>query len=321
MTQSPVFVINPKSHRVNMKGSVLSRIAVDYGDIPIVYFDGSNPLGDALTPLLMDGKDTVYIEGGDGTVVAALTACLESASRGVALPRFAILPGGSTNLTYKKLGLKTVDVDTLKRRLDQRKSNPVHEEFATHMALTVETSETDTPFVGFLMSTGSLARLMLYTQENLHGKTRGVVSIGRAILQLATFPHSTKFSDGLPVVRPSQFSVLGEADEMAEDEQAFSIFSTFRELSLDISPFWARGDAPIGYTKPAWPIHQLRVGIAKALLGGAKTGLENHGLSSEGCAAMTFKTEGPILLDGEELPMPKDQTYTVAISPPLEFIR
>ncbi len=321
MTQSPVFVINPKSHKVNMHGSILTQIAVDYGDIPIVNFDGRTPLDDALTPLLQQGRDTIYVEGGDGTVLAALTTCFASRSSGAPLPRLAILPGGSTNLAHQVLGLKQIDAGALKQRLDQRHQDKLHAELTAHKALLIETSETKTPFVGFLLSTGSLARLMLYTQENLHGKTRGWVSIARAIFQLALFPRSTKYADGQPLIRPSQFTRIDSDASENSVEKAFSIVSTFRELSLGLSPFWGRDDAPIGFTHAAWPIRRLRLGIAKAVLGGAPKSLERHGLTSEGCAELVFRTEGPVILDGEELPMPKDKTFKVSVSPDLEFIR
>ena len=319
--QSPVFIINPKSHKVNMQGSVLTRIAVDYGDIPIVYFDGQTPLEDTLSDLLREGRDTIYVEGGDGTVLAALTTCFATRSGSEPIPRMAILPGGSTNLAHQVLGLRDVAPEALKHRLDQRHLQETQPEVATHKALLVETSETKSPYVGFLLSTGSLARLMLYTQNNLHGKTRGTVSIARAIMQLALFPRSTKSDDGEPLVRPSQFSILSEKNSENAKPQAFSMFSTFERLSLRLSPFWGRGDAPIGFTQAAWPIPRLRLGIAKAVLGGAPRSLEKHGLKSEGCSEMTFRTDGPVMLDGEELPMPKDQTFKVTISPDLEFIR
>lgn len=321
MTQSPVFVINPKSHRVNMQGSVLTRVAVDYGDIPIVYFDGSTPLDDTLAPLLRAGRDTIYVEGGDGTVVAALSTGFSEYMSGQPMPKLAILPGGSTNLAHERLGLKDVDPESLRKRLGQRESAQVAPNVSTHKALLIETSETRSPYVGFLLSTGSLARLMLYTQKNLHGRTRGVVSIARAILQLALFPHSTKDSDGMPLVRASQFEDLEQSVLSAPTDLTFSVFSAFRELSLGLSPFWGRGDAPIGFTMADWPIRALRLGIAKAVMSGASRTLERHGLTSHGCSDMVFKTDGPVMLDGEALPIPADQTFKVSVSPDLEFLR
>jgi hypothetical protein len=321
MTQSPVFIINPKSHKVNMQGSVLTRVAVDYGDIPIVNFDGQTPLDETLTPLLRDGRDTIYVEGGDGTVLAALTTCFAEASLGRPLPRLAILPGGSTNLTHEILGLKQFDVEALKQRLAQRGRIPAEADIIPHKALLVETSETKTPYVGFLLSTGSLARLMLYTQNNLHGKTRGSVSIARAILQLVLFPRSTKDADGLPLIRASEFTRIDADGDESTSETAFSLFSTLEALSLRIRPFWNRGDAPIGFTQAAWPIRRLRLGIARALMGSTPSALQRHGLTSEGASEMVFRTDGPIMIDGEELPMPKDKTIKVTVSPDLEFIR
>ena len=321
MSQSPVFVINPKSHKVNTSGSILAQLAVDYGDIPIVYFDGATPLSEALSPLLREGRDTLYVEGGDGTVLAALSTCFAERFNGLPLPQMAILPGGSTNLAHEVLGLNALDPDSLRHRLGKQTDQSDEATVETHTALLVETSETTTPYVGFLLSTGSLARLMLYTQTNLHGKTRGAVSIARAILQLLIFPNSTRYVDGKPVMRGGEFTELTENHGSVTTEQSFTMFSTFRKLSLGLSPFWARGEAPIGVTSAAWPIHHLRWGIAKAVLTGGGQFLERHGLTSDGCSEMVFRTDGPVILDGEELPMPADQTYKVSVSPSLEFIR
>ncbi|MEM1087625.1 MAG: diacylglycerol kinase family protein [Pseudomonadota bacterium] len=321
MTQAPVFIINPKSHKVKIRGSILKRIAVNYPDIPIIYFDGRTPLDETLSPLLGQGKGTIYVEGGDGTVCATLSTCFAEQSSGSTLPRLAILPGGSTNLAHEILGLKRVDPGALRQRLDQRDQRTDDLEITTHKALLVETAETETPLVGLLLSTGSLARLMLYTQDNLHGKTRGVVSIARAILQLTLFPRSTKHSDGLPLIRPSPFTHITEDGENSPYDTAFTVFSTFQTLSLGISPFWRRGDAQIGFTYAAWPIRRLRFGILKAVLGSAPSALERHALTSEGCSEMVFQTDGPVIIDGEELPLPKDKIFRVSASPDLEFLR
>jgi len=321
MSGAPVFVINPKSHKVSARGSVLAQAAVDFGDIPIIYYDGSNDLAAALDPHMSQRGNTLYIEGGDGTIVAALTASLENQANGNALPKFAILPGGSTNLAHKVLGLVDTDLASLNLRLADHGAEHPPLDTITHKALMVETSETKSPYVGVLLSTGSLSRAMLYTQQNLHDGRRGSVAIARAVLQLGLFPKATTFHDGLPVVRPSQFLNLTEHVDAAEPEQAFSIFSTFDKLSLGMRPFWNRGDAPIGFTKGAWPIQGLRTGVAKLAAGRTGKSLEKHGLSSKGCDEIEFRCDGPVVFDGEELPMPADQTFKVSASPDLEFIR
>ena len=321
MTKAPVFIVNPKRHKVKERGSVLELVAKDDDSIAIIHFDGQAPLVDTLSPYLQQGADTIYLEGGDGTVVAVLTACFSDQLRRHSLPRFAILPGGSTNLAHQVFGLKSFDAATIKRQIDQSNEPAFDPDITKHKALLIQTSDTRTPFVGFLLSTGSLARLMLYTQDNLHGKRRGAISIARAILKLILSPRSTQYSDGLPLIRPSLFTRIFDDGGELSSEQTFSMFSTFRKLSLGLSPFWGGGEHPIGFTHAAWPIRRLRLGIAKAVLGGATQSLEKHGLSSEGCTEITFRSDGPVILDGEELPMPKDNVFKVSVSPDLEFIR
>lgn len=321
MTRAPIFIVNPKSHKVATRGSVLAEVSVDYGDIPLIFFDGSTPLAPLLHPHLSEGRDSIFVEGGDGTVVAALSAGVELANGTSALPKFAILPGGSTNLAFKHLGLSATHPDFVRGRVGMSKSNEAAIETRKHKAMMVETSETDSPYVGFLLSTGSLSRAMLYTQQNLHDRRRGSVAIARAILQLGLFPEGTKYHDGQPVVRPSRFVELPETPGTPHDDQAFSLFSTFDSLSLGMRPFWDRGNHPIGYTQGAWPIQKLRSGVAKLASGRAGKSLEPHGLSSRGCTEFSFSCEGPVVFDGEELPMPADGTFRISASPDLDFIR
>ncbi|MEM0985258.1 MAG: diacylglycerol kinase family protein [Pseudomonadota bacterium] len=321
MTGGPIFIINPKSHKVKRRGSVLAELAKEATDHTVVEFTGDRSLTPILAPHLDRGPGALFVEGGDGTVLATLTACLAHRPDGKGLPRLGILPGGSTNLAHARVGIQRSSVKGLRRRL-QSADAPICEGLtALQRTLLIETANTEAPYAGFLLSTGSLSRAMLYTQTSLHRKRRGGLSIVRAILQLGLFPKSTRYTDGEPVVRPSAFQALSAPCGGPATDHAFSLFSTFDTLSLGLRPFWGRGHHAIGFTQGTWPVRRLRTGIAKLVTGQPGERLEAHGLSSRGCSEMTFACEGPVVLDGEELPMPADRIFKVSASPQLTFLR
>lgn len=321
MSERSALIVNPRSHRVATKGSVLEQVAARHAQFPLIRFEEVHQLSSDIDACLDAGANTLFVEGGDGTLVAVLTACLERRGQGKELPQIAVLPGGSTNLAYDILGFQGANPSSVEQHLNQNLPAGRDRGIRRHRALIIETSENATPLVGFLLSTGSLARAMLYTQQNLHDAQRGKLAIARAVLQFGLFPKETKLSDGEPVIHASRFLELSDPSGTDASDHAFSVFSTFEHLSLGLNPFWNRDEAPIGYTRAAWPIPRLRAGVAKLIMGRSGQSLEKHGLSSRGCEELTFTCDGPLVLDGEVLPLPSDRQFKVTASPELEFIQ
>ena len=314
-------ISNPRSHRVATRGSVLAEVAARKTSALYIELDDFNAIGEQVLGVARAGVSTIVIEGGDGTLEAILSACLWHLEAFREPPQFAVLPGGSTNLAFKVMGLRRATADYVVSRLDRiAGTEPVHR--SRHRTLIVEADSLPGPVAGFLLSTGSLARAMTFAQAEIHGDThRGVLSVAQAAARLALWPRSTMAEDGSPVIRVSQFERLDEDPTIIDQEQAFSLFTTLPGLSLGLKPFWNRGDHPISYSWASWPIPNLRQGVGKLLLGAGEKEMTAHGMKSFGISDMTFKCDGPVMLDGECLPQPADGVFRISPSAEWDFIR
>ena len=79
-------------------------------------FDGQRPMTELLAELAAHGTELLAINGGDGTVQAALTSLLEDRPFDT-LPLVAILPRGMANMTAADVGLKGRNAAAIERLL------------------------------------------------------------------------------------------------------------------------------------------------------------------------------------------------------------
>lgn len=322
MSLKAAVIINPKSHAVATRTSIFKDIDISDDKASVIELNDFDKLPSHIERLMLGGCKLIFIEGGDGTIVAVLTECLAvSNAKNIPLPKFAILAGGSTNLAYKVVGFGPKRKKALKDKIAKHLNATASHTTAQHRLLSVTPSDSPNPIIGFLLSTGSVARAMLYTQNKLHGSRRGVLSIIKAIFQIGFRSRSTLYEDGLPVIRANFFKLSETRDHETSDENSFALFSTFDRLSLGLNPFWNRKDGQMGCTIGKWPIKNIGICLLKLLIRKEGKALETHGLSSQGRSSATFECEGPVVLDGEQLTMPPDNLFKVSVTAPVEFVR
>ncbi len=309
-------IYNPRSHTVTRSGSVLVKAAPLMGTAQLVRIDDFDTLPAQVQALAKNGIERICIEGGDGTVLAVLSAALDPKTGFSQVPEFAVLPGGSTNLAYDILGLQASAPKEVAERLQSPDLTRVQQR-ALHITLT----NNPRPHVGFLFSTGSLARAMRYVQREFHGDgKRGMTAVAGAILRFVLTPYKYHDSDGAPLLRPTDYHL--QADTFALDRtHTMSITTTLPKLSLGINPFWGTGRGEIALTHVAWPLHGLRRALVKVLLGHSSKGFAKYGFTSYRCVQYELTHHDTLMLDGEILPTPQDGRISVTTTDPLVFLR
>ena len=314
-------VVNPRSHTVLRKGSVLEAAARNMPDAALVRFDNVGQLESQMTDLARQGVRQVYVEGGDGTLQAVLTASLAPRTGFDVLPDFAILPGGSTNLAYKVFGLKLKTPEAALDYIQQRVRHGQRLATVRHQALVIDSASLANPAIGFLLSTGSLARAMVYTQQELHGEGhRGSLAIAGALARLMVWPSRHLGQDGRPLLCPSPLTATASHFRV-EGDHALSLMTTLPTLSLRLRPYWGERTAPIAFTHASWPIRGLHAALLKVMTGQAGRHMIRHGLVSHRVDGVRLEYKGPVMLDGEILPVPEDGLFTVSVTPPIRFMR
>lgn len=314
------FVVNPRSHRVARKGSWLERAA---GGVPVqsvLKAEDFDALPEQVNDLAKAGVTTFFVEGGDGTVSALLSACEALRNTFPEPPRFAVLPGGSTNLAYKNLGFRGPVFAAFERRLravfDGTSSRIDH-----CPALRVDCAAFAKPEIGFLLSTGSVARAMTYVQQNLHGDGhRGSLAVAQALMRFVSAPETYMDRDGKPVLRGSRASING--DSFAYDGvHGLAIMTSFPRLSLGVNPFWGREDGEIALTHATWPMPHIRRSLLEALLRKRPERLQQGGFTSHRTDRIALTVEDPIMIDGEAFDLAGTGEIAISLTEPIGFLR
>lgn len=315
-------IANPASHSVARRGSRLEKLARSRSGARFVRLEDFSTLSEHMAAFAREGVDTLFVEGGDGTLRAVLSECLSARSGYSSPPDFAVLPGGSTNLAYKVMGVRHTDPDSLSRLVDRLESGRPPSARLVRSALMVRSAAMSDPLAGFLLSTGSMARAMLFCQREVfaQGGPRGSMGVAATMARLVTAPRRTRDTDGQPLLRASHFRI--EADGFTrEGEHAFALMTTLPHLSLGLKPFWGEEEGAVALTHADWPIRGLRLAALKILAGQTGPDLSRHGLTSRRFDRASFFHDGPVALDGEMLPEPADGMFHVSLTPELRFIR
>lgn len=128
----------------------------------------ADQIGLALQRIALVKPKVLVINGGDGTVQAALTEIHNGRYFGDEPPPVAVLPNGKTNLIAHDLGAEGDPMETLKRVLDIARSDlDRHIVERELIALTGGTSG-GRPVLGMFLGGAGLADTMLYCRHNIY---------------------------------------------------------------------------------------------------------------------------------------------------------
>lgn len=321
MSPQAGFIVNPLSHTVQRKGSVLERAARDLKHVELIRISTFANLPDQIRQLTDAGVSAIFVEGGDGTLQAVMTALIGACGDAALVPDIAILPGGSTNLAYKIAGLRRHTPGQVADYLSAYRAGS--DVFRTPLtALQVNHAGLSSPLAGMLLSTGSLARAMLYTQTQLHGDgQRGSLAVADAALRFVLAPGAYMYASGAPLLRPSELAAESTTFQL-RGPHALSLMTALPSLSLGLKPFWGTEEGgAIAYTHAAWPITGFRRAFLKILAGATGPGMAQHGLESHRADEITLTCEDPVVLDGEVLQLPPGGRITVRPTRPFRFLR
>ncbi len=89
-------IVNHGSFAVRKRGSMLEDVALELPAASFLRLDDFSDLHGHVHNMARTGVEKVFIEGGDGTLLAAPSAFLAPGTGFEKAPEFTILPGGST---------------------------------------------------------------------------------------------------------------------------------------------------------------------------------------------------------------------------------
>jgi diacylglycerol kinase family enzyme len=187
-------------------------------------------IGLALQRIALVKPKVLVINGGDGTVQAALTAIHNERYFGDDPPPVAVLPNGKTNLIAHDLGAEGDPMATLKRVLEIARCDlDRHIVERELIALSGGTSG-GRPVLGMFLGGAGLADTMLYCRHNLYplGLPNGVAHVLALLLGLLGVIVGSRGRFLPPRTGPLKISVLKQGE--MQGQFAFLMVTTLQKL-------------------------------------------------------------------------------------------
>ncbi len=310
--RQPFFIVNPQSRTVKRKGSVLQKVA-DTQDIPIILSQSTSDLTVIISAAQDTGADWFFIEGGDGTVQATLTAFFQTRDHESSPPWFSILPGGMTNQICRHIGIRRA---TKKRVTDLvGGATPVHKPMPL---IQIDLPDTDPKF-GFLFSSGALPMATEYYFENVHKD--GKMGAGAVAKMIAKgFGGSEKLRS--EIYKPSEMNLVVSGDKSEtylDGEHLGTVVTTLPGLMLGLDPFWGEGEAPLRLTYVKGDAQHILRHLISLWAGQKKVSRQDDGIESFAANVLSYDYKGPVVLDGETLDVPGHH-LTLRATQPIDFL-
>lgn len=215
----------------------------------------------ALQEFAHQGVELLVINGGDGTVQATLTILFDRHYFNN-LPFFAVLAGGTTNMTAGDIGVTGSAKRGLARVLSWAHRPGEHAAVASRSVLRIQRATDTSPLHGMFFGAGAIIQGIDYCHRRIHGLGfRSGVAPGICTLRMladmvrstpkvvAPFPVTVAFKnrDPSPERRPQESDLL------------LLLASTLERLFLGIRPYWGHERGELYYTAIRFrPTHALR---------------------------------------------------------------
>jgi hypothetical protein len=314
---------NPKSTGNLAQLPRIREYCAEHPDIFHYEVEKANQVGEALKTIARVRPKLLVINGGDGTVQAALTELHNGGHFGEHVPPVAVLPSGKTNLIAIDLGAQGDPVVALGRLLALAQSDLKPHIVARELiALRCGLAE-QVPVIGMFLGGAGLADTMLYCREKIYplGLPNGVSHVITALALLARLLLRLKGSGLPPVPRPMQVSFPGKA--LLSGRFSLLAVTTLDKLLLS-GEFAGRTGARRGALKllavEERPASVLRA-IAASLMG--KLGhTEMRGVHFEEADEISIEGESSrVILDGETFRAEIGHPILLRPAPALSFVK
>lgn len=310
-----VGVISNPASRHNARGGLaaIEAVLAAHPAVPHRLAQTPEQIEAALAELAAAGASCVVLNGGDGTIQAALTM-LSLRSPFAFIPTLLVLAGGTTNMSAYDLGSHGRPARLLGRLLAG--------ELAPAQRRVLCVREADgTTRCGFFLTAGGLPQAVrdcraFRNTSALPGMRSALGTVAWISGRLLRLLGGREPFDALPV----DYQVNAEPARCRD--ALLLLASTHQRLALGLTPWWGAGSGPIKTTLVSRPARRLALALP-GLLRGRPPAFANAAAGYESHTATTLHLTptGGYALDGEDYFPPAGSELTVSAGPEFEFLR
>jgi len=278
-------------------------------------------IGEALRTIARVNPKVLVVNGGDGTVQAALTELYLGGHFDGSPPPVAVLPNGKTNLIALDLGAVGDPIAALERVMEIARSGIEDHVVVRELIALSDGSDGTRPVLGMFLGGAGLADTILYCRNKIYplGLPNGISHFLTAIAVLATLLLGIRTAFLPPAARPLKVSMMRHGQ--LQGRFSLLIVTTLHKLLLGSS---TAGTATSGALQ-MMVVEQRPLPLLRALFAGifGRVGRgQMEGVHFE--RGDEIKIEGErssVILDGEIFLADAGKPIVLKTTPPVPFLR
>ncbi len=159
---------NPKSTGNLAQLPRIREYCADHPDVFHYEVEHAHQIGEAMKIIARIRPKVLAINGGDGTVQAALTELYNGGHFGDSPPPVAVLPSGKTNLIALDLGARGDPIATLEQLIKLARTDLAPHTVARELIALRGGHNGDRPVIGMFLGGAGLADIMLYCRTKIY---------------------------------------------------------------------------------------------------------------------------------------------------------
>jgi len=312
---------NPKSTGNLAQLPRIRAYCADHPDIFHYEVEHAHQVGDALRTIARIRPKVLVINGGDGTVQAALTELYNGGHFGVSPPPVAVLPSGKTNLIALDLGAHGDPITALERLIEIAQGDITPFVVARELIALRNGENGDRPVIGMFLGGAGLADTMLYCRNKIYplGLPNSFAHVITAIALLAKMVLRVKSNFLPPDPQPLNVSLREEGD-MISGRFSLLAVTTLEKLLLS-GELGGRREGVLKLLAIEQQPMSLVRGFAASLLG--KLGRSKvRGVHFEEANEITIEGDSSdVILDGETFRAEVGSPINLKPAAPLSFVK
>ena len=312
---------NPKSTGNLAQLPKIREYCADHPDVFHYEVEHASQIGEAIRSIARVRPKVLAINGGDGTVQAALTELTNGGHFGDAPPPVAVLPSGKTNLIALDLGARGDPVEALERLIELARTDDLAPYTVARELIALRHGEDDKPVIGMFLGGAGLADTMLYCRDKIYplGLPNGLAHALTAVAAMTKQVLRLKASFLPPDSKPVSVSLSNQGDAITGRFSVLAV-TTLEKLLLS-TDFGAHREGTLKLLAiEAQPETVLGALFAKIA---GKLGREKvRGVHFEEANEITIHGDNSnVILDGETFRAQTGSPINLRTAQPLSFVK
>ena len=260
---------NPKSTGNLAQLPRIREFCADHPDVFHYEVEHANQIGEAMRVIARVRPKVLAINGGDGTVQAALTEIYNGGHFGDSPPPVAVLPSGKTNLIALDLGARGDPIETLEQLIELARTDLAPFTVARELIALRRPGSDDRPVIGMFLGGAGLADSMIYCRDKIYplGLPNGLAHVITAFAVLMKLFLRLKGS-----FLPSDPQPLSVSMSIS----AGVAMPSFSRAGMRLRTDSVRKSKPVGSSRLPTRVKPLMVGLRPAARKVAVAGVNNH---------------------------------------------